>query len=785
MRPRDVVALVAIAVALTLSTALLGGATRWAAMIASALALAVAVPHLSSRRTASRPGPLLRLVGLAAALTAIQLVPLPEMIAEILARPRLELAYDHAGAFGEARPTWTVASYDPPATLVELAKLCGYLALAWTAGRLAAQRRSRPWLAAGVVGAAAIAVVIGAVHVAAGAHHLYGVFAEPPPDRVTGPLINDNHFAALCALAAPLALGLALQWGGRLRAAAALAGLVLTAATLLSGSRGGALALGAGLAVTTLLLVLQRRGGTDDDRGRPRSALPAVVVAGSIALLLGVVVMSDVTTELRSVRLAELSEPRSKYQVWSNALPLVDENRWLGIGKGAFETTYPQAAPVGDVTFSHAENSYLQAVVDWGVPGAAGLTVLLLLLGREALRRWRNGPLEAGALGGLTAIALHDLVDFSLELPAVAMATICVAAVVAPTRTGTDAPRGDGGDDGGSRRPRLDPRTRGLRLAAVGVAALVIVLAASPLGRSAVSDRERLGDDRSGAGAVAAARRILARHPADGLAAGHAAQALFAARDPRAVPVVSRALALRPHHPGLHRLAGRMLAASQRPRQAQIELRLALAWADDREASTILEEIAALFPDPAEAARALPTEERQSWRLQKLLAARGRDALAVAYAARVVELEPGRADAHLDLALAALRLGQPAVAREHAEAAHALAPTTLTALTVARARAAAGDHLGAVMALRDAPPTRDAILAGDLAAELAAHLRATGDLEGARQVLLDAIDAAVQPGTEAALRRPYADIEDALGNKNRATYERRRADELSPPRAPR
>ncbi|HVV83441.1 MAG TPA: O-antigen ligase family protein, partial [Kofleriaceae bacterium] len=437
MRPRDVAALIAVAVALTLSTALLGGATRWAAIVAVVLALAAAVPHLGSRRTSSRPGALLRLVGLAAALTALQLVPVPDMFAEILIRPRLDLVRGHAAAFGEPVPTWTVASYDPPATLVELAKLAGYVALAWTAGRLAAQRRARPWLAAAVVGAATSAVLIGAVHVALRAHRLYGLFAEPPPDHVTAPLVNDNHFASLCALAAPLAVGLALTWSGRRRGAAALAALLLAAAALLSGSRGGALALVAGLLVTTVLLVLQRRGGDDDDR-RPRSGFPAAVIAGSVVLLVGLVVTSDVTDQLRSTHLSELSEPRSKYQVWSHALPLVGENRWLGIGKGAFETTYPRVAPVGDVTFSHAENSYLQAVIDWGVPGAAALAVLVLLLGREALRRWRASPLEAGALGSLSAIALHELVDFSLELPAVAMATICVAAIVAPARIGTD-----------------------------------------------------------------------------------------------------------------------------------------------------------------------------------------------------------------------------------------------------------------------------------------------------------------------------------------------------------
>ncbi|HVV87924.1 MAG TPA: hypothetical protein VHE35_33015, partial [Kofleriaceae bacterium] len=273
----------------------------------------------------------------------------------------------------------------------------------------------------------------------------------------------------------------------------------------------------------------------------------------------------------------------------------------------------------------------------------------------------------------------------------------------------------------------------------------------------------------------------LARHPADGLAAGHAAQALFARRDERAVAVAAQALALRPRNSGLHRLAARMLMAGHHPAQAQVEFRLALAWCDDHEALDILDEIVALFPDPTEAARALPIEERQAWRLQKLLGYRGRTELALAYAARVLDYEPNRADAHLDLAQAAMRLGKFALAREHAEVAYRAAPTTQSALVLARAQAATASPGAAVETLRSAPPTPDGTLSAEVAAELAAQLRAIGDVDGARAVLLDAIDAAASPELEAILRRHYAELEEAAGNRNRAAFERQKADELAPP----
>ena len=49
-------------------------------------------------------------------------------------------------------------------------------------------------------------------------------------------------------------------------------------------------------------------------------------------------------------------------------------------------------------------------------------------------------------------------------------------------------------------------------------------------------------------------------------------------------------------------------------------------------------------------------------------------------------------------------------------------------------------------------------------------------------MLLEAIAASASPALEALLRRHYADVEEAMGNRNRAALERARADQLSPPK---
>ena len=771
MQRRDLAAVLGAAFSLSLAGILFGGATRWSACIISAVAITIAFSHLTSRRFASSPGPLLALLLTAIGFTALQLLPLPEAIAEIIARPKLDLVRDNAGALGEASPSWVVSSFDPPATLVELGKLCGYLAFGWITTRLTSQRSNRPWLAAAVVAVALLVVTVAGVHHLLGIPELYGRFAIPAGISVASPVINPNHIASLCSMASVLALGLAVGWNGGGRVAAFGAALVLAAATLLTGSRGGAIGLAAGGLMLVILLIAQRRAGrsTDEQRGTPGRSILIGVVVTCVVLILGMIAAAGVATELRQTRLAEIEDAHSKYQIWSHSLDLIRDNHWLGVGRGGFESSYHRLAPVGDASFSHAENSFLQAVLDWGVPGAAALAFALLAFARQALRRWQHGPIEAAALAALAALAVHELADFSIELPVIALAAITAASLLAPARLVTTE-RSDGP---GPRRGRMLARATAL---AVGMA--IVGLAASPLGDPAPEDRAEINGSIEDRQRVATA--AFQRHPSDALSAGRLAQALFDARDSRAVPVLNRALALRPRHAGLHHLAARMLTLSQRPQQARTEFALALEWAQDIE--PILDDVLRIFPRAEDAARAFPLQVRQVWRLRNALTRRERDDVLLAYLDRMADVFPRSDVVQLARAQAALIVGNTSTALEAAQIAVRLKPSGQAVLALARARGRTGDVEGAMKALRDAPSDGSPFLRQEIAVELATHLRARGELPAARVVLLDAITSmTAHPAYEATLRRHLALVEDASGNPRQASWERQRADELSQP----
>ena len=777
MRPRDTAALILVAIALAFAALAIGGAPRWAACASAALCLATAVPYVTSRRTASSPSPLLYPLALAAGLTALQLVPLPRAIAEQLVPAKLALVTENATAWGDAPPSWTVASFDPPATLVELAKLCGYLALAWTCVRLSAQRRARRWLAAAVAGVATLVALVTLAHHAVGATQVYGVRDPGVSLKLIGPILNPNHQSSLFGLAVPLALGLAIVSTGLVRAGWLVAAATLVATTLLGGSRGGVLGLAAGLIVATTLYVVQRRAGAADTHRRvPLSvAVPGVVVAVCAVVLIGVLAAGDVARELSRTSFDGSQDITSgRYDAWRASTSLIEESPWLGVGKGAFEHAFTRVTPAHEVTFSHVENSYLQAAIDWGLAGALALALALALVARAALAQWRHGPLAAGVLGALVSVAIHDLADFSLELPAVATAAIVAAAIVAHARLGTA--QGDGG-----KRAPVARRVLATRLAALTAGALIVAAAASPLGRTARADHAHVVALTDATARAAAARAAFARHPASYMLAGRAAEALFAARDPRAVALVNRALTFHPRHGGVHHLAGRMLARSQRPEQAAVELAAAALWS--RDPRPIVADVLAIFPDAALAANALPLDARRGARVMGLLGDR-RD-VALAYGRRLADAHPRDARVHAMLATVALADGRAGIAVDAARAAWELARTAPNATLLGRALSLGGDPAAAIAVMREAADSLDNAPISErvhLLFALADVLTGVADHTGAKQALERA--ASLAEGNvrlRIAVHERLAGVEDRLGNRNQAEWERARARELAAP----
>ncbi len=196
------------------------------------------------------------------------------------------------------------------------------------------------------------------------------------------------------------------SWRGRAFAFSTL----LTAPTLvLTQSRGGWLGLVAGLGMMSAWV----------DRRMRISVLLLSVVATAIAVVQGPTWVGSLLFGRATSEVLGTLNWRFRVQVWQAALSGIRGFPFTGIGLGVFRRAawvlYPLTIPPS-YDIAHAHNGFLQAGLDFGVPGLVAYTSIWFLaawLVLSSMRRARGGlrALSLG-LGGCVASALvYSLTD--------------------------------------------------------------------------------------------------------------------------------------------------------------------------------------------------------------------------------------------------------------------------------------------------------------------------------------------------------------------------------------
>ncbi|MCE9672365.1 O-antigen ligase family protein [Myxococcus stipitatus] len=695
------VALMALVVVCPLA---LGGAARWVHWPLVGLAgLAAVLAGVGARRQGQSPRfPLLAapLAG-GAVLCALQLVPLPASVLGVVspeAAALREFALEPLGLTG-ARPV----SLDPTATWRELARHLAYLLAFLAAVQVCRARDSRRRLLATVLVTGAVVALVGLGHALLDVSSLFGsrpwVHARPPLVTFFG---NPNHLAGYLGLAATVGVGLALTARPRARAMAyAFGAATCGTGVVLSLSRGGIAFFVFGQVLLAAWLLSRRRESSR--RAGPAWARSAAALLGLLTVLaVGAYVAADALwAEARSAGDVEALR-RSKVSLWPMMAEAARTFPVLGMGRGAFEAAFPryQTEPNPN-TLTHPENAVLQVATEMGVPGLVLLAVALWGFAR-LVRREHLDTLELSALAGVAALALHDLFDFSLELPACAVAALVVLGAVARPRARERRQAGFS--------PSVPVLVTAGALTVVGLVALVP-------GRHRVADAERALAELVVSGAPIEAVReqglaLVDRHPADYLLYRLLASA-EAARGPKgagdALSFVNRALYLAPWDAVSHRVAARALLTLHRRAQGFLEYRLAHEAGDTGilQAEAVLrartvEELVALTSDSPEAADRL---------LASLSDVPARHALALEYGAWAREHFAGRpGEASLWVREARLRMWRKEFAEAEAACARveALAPdardTALLRAEVLRAQGQGGAALQVVERLVSRQP---------------------------------------------------------------------------------
>jgi O-antigen ligase len=266
-----------------------------------------------------------------------------------------------------------------------------------------------------------------------------------PGDRcvMSGTFVSSNSFGSYCGMA--LVAAMAMIFAGRRRQGdmpygydeddeesfvASLTGfrvtmlavsLLLLGGLLYSASRA---ALAATLASGGVLAVLMLRG-----RWHSRPGSVRLFVAISIAL--GVVVLVIAGNAIVD-KLARTSDSADRLRIWLAAVQAIRMSPWLGWGLGSFADIYAVLQPVSlPLANDLAHSTPLEAMVEVGVPMAlVGYAVVLIpcaVAFYGALSRRRPHRYLPGAAFSVAAVPiLHSMVDFSLQMPAIAFVVSAV-----------------------------------------------------------------------------------------------------------------------------------------------------------------------------------------------------------------------------------------------------------------------------------------------------------------------------------------------------------------------
>lgn len=524
---------------------------------------------LSKRGFEQRP-PLLIAIGAALGWTLLQLAPLPRGLVHALSPQLAELRDD-----GAAIANLSVAStltMDVPSTLRAAGFFLILLGVAAIALRISISERGRYALMSIVAGSAGATAVVAGAHKLVGATTLYGLYrplqAAPP---IMGPLLNSNHLGCLMAVGAAASTGLAF-YQKQTSVRRALWGLVAgacAAVALATLSRGATLALVSGVTVVVATVAAQQARQWEPRSRRRRDRFFSTTLPIGIMIACGLVVTAYVGAgavihQLETTSLQEVHNPRSKFAAWRSSYALVEESPWVGVGRGAFEPTFTRVHPASAfTTFSHPENEAVQAVVEWGVPATLVFVLLTAHALNRALRRWRDGPLVAGAFGVLAAVGFQSNFDFGMELLGLAVPVTVALATV------TYVPLSE-------LRARRLGRARAIRLLAIasllGASALLLTRCTTTIQEDHIAIRSATRPQ---------IHASLERHPLDYYGYARLAETMLRANEPDAVIMLNHALRLHPTHGGLHRVAGRLLLRTNRTEQAASQFTTALRYSPD------------------------------------------------------------------------------------------------------------------------------------------------------------------------------------------------------------
>ncbi len=393
------------------------------------------------------------------ALVLFQSIPLPVDLAarmSTIARDTTRLTWPLL--LPGLRPGVVSLSSSPGSTLHGLLRFVLLVGLLFASRDLFRGMGPRHGLVHLMLAAGIVQVLVGVAHIVGGATTIYFIPGGPPGEpHFFGSFVSQNRNAAYLNFLLSLALAVALErlLSSRRRPASSsghsacpalkadrtlldagaygVIALVLATGVVLCASRMGWLIMAWEL-VTLAALFWARCG-------RPLHALFFWLGSHLGFGVLGIVFRDKLVALLS--QLSEKPHPGLRPVIWRAAWKAAWDNPWFGSGLDTFKNTFAKYSPFrGFSTVLHADNTYLDILVELGLPGtllvlaAIGLVCYHVASNRFWLRARGQGVI-LGLCAGLGGLLIHSFVEHTVRgygtlVPATIGLGLLLAAIRAP-----------------------------------------------------------------------------------------------------------------------------------------------------------------------------------------------------------------------------------------------------------------------------------------------------------------------------------------------------------------
>jgi O-antigen ligase len=338
-------------------------------------------------------------------------------------------------------------SVNPDATLSTLMNLLGYLAVFWTA-MTTTRDPARARLALQIFALIGAGYALyGLAIFFSGAETILFFDKWDYFGSVTSTFVNRNSYATYAGLGLLCAVGLLIEdirqrlprQSLPMRRLPALALdivsrkfvflvviLLLACALMLTGSRAG---IGSTLIALVVLLGISLLRGRRRGRDGLIAAAPLVLVLLATFWLASGPMLD---------RIDENSPAADRLPAYRLTLHAIQNTPLLGTGYGTFQEVFAahrDLTVASPSSWKKAHNTYLENMLELGVPAAMALNLAIALIAWRAFRampdRRRSRIYLTIGVSATVLVGLHSLVDFSLQIPAISAAYAFIMGVTA------------------------------------------------------------------------------------------------------------------------------------------------------------------------------------------------------------------------------------------------------------------------------------------------------------------------------------------------------------------